>query len=152
MSKKVFENIFHLINDTQVIWDKIRLYLLRNKNLNYIKSKLILAWFDKYLIEEILVQDFLQEWESLLNEKSLRIKIENYKNAWKSISFIKNKLIERREDRELVEEIIEEIFDSWEKENILRELEKLKNKFDKQKIIQKLIAKWFNYNEIKRYV
>lgn len=166
LSKKVFENISHLINDKQVIWDKIRLYLMRNKNLNYIKNKLILAWFDKYLVQEILAQDFLQEWESLLNKKSLFIKIENYKKAWKSINYIRQKLVERPEDREVVEWIIEEIFDSWEKENILRELEKLKNKFDKvnwtcsresplgdkQKIIQKLTQKWFNYNEIKKYV
>lgn len=152
LSKKVFENISHLINDTQVIWDKIRLYLIRNKNLKYIKNKLVLAWFDKYLVQEILAQDFLQEWESLLNKKSLFIKIENYKKAWKSINYIRQKLVERPEDREVVEWIIEEIFDSWEKENILRELEKLKNKFDKQKIIWKLTQKWFNYNEIKRYV
>lgn len=152
LSKKVLENIEYLINENQVIWDKIRLYLMRNKNLNYIKSKLILAWFDKYLVQEILQNDFLQEWESLLHEKSLFIKIENYKNTWKSINYIKNKLIERTEDRELIEWIIREIFESWEEENILREIEKLKRKYDNKKIIQKLIAKWFHYNEIKKYV
>jgi len=41
--EKVMKNISHLINEKQVIGDKIRLYLMRNKNLNYIKSKLILA-------------------------------------------------------------------------------------------------------------
>lgn len=153
LPKKVFENISHLINEKQVIWDKIRLYLMRNKNLKYIKNKLILAWFDKYLVGEILENDFLEEWKSLLSEKSLFIKIENYKNAGKSIQYVKQKLIERQEDRELIEWIIEDIFQDGEEENILREIEKLKNKnLEKQKITQKLIAKWFNYNEIKKYV
>lgn len=152
LPKKVFGNISHLINDKQVIGDKIRLYLMRNKNLKYIKNKLILAWFDKYLVEEILQNDFLEEWESLLSKKSLYIKIENYKNAGKSIQYIRQKLIERQEDRELIEWIIEEIFQDGEEKNILREIEKLKNKYDKQKIIQKLLQKWFNYNEIKKYV
>lgn len=153
ISQKVFENISHLINEKQVIGDKIRLYLMRNKNLNYIKNKLILAWFEKYLIQEILENDFLEEWKSLLSEKSLFIKIENYKNAGKSIQYVKQKLIERQEDRELIEWIIEDIFQDGEEENILREIEKLKNKnLEKQKITQKLIAKWFNYNEIKKYV
>ena len=152
LSKKVLENINHLIQEKQVIWDKIRLYLMKNKNLNYIKSKLILAWFEKQLVLEILQNDFLEEWKSLLNKKSLFIKIENYKNAWKSINYIKGKLIERQEDREIIEEILEEIFANWEEESIKKEIEKLKVKFDKQKLIQKLIAKWFNYNEIKKYV
>lgn len=150
--EKVMKNIWHLINEKQVIGDKIRLYLMRNKNLHYIKSKLILAWFDKYLVQEILENDFLEDWESLLNKKSLYIKIENYKNAGKSIQYIKQKLIERTEDRVIIEEIITDIFAQWESENIQREIEKLKNKYEKQKIIQKLIAKWFNYNEIKKYV
>lgn len=152
LPKKVLENISHLINEKEVIGDKIRLYLIKNKNLRYIQWKLILAWFEKYMVQEILEKDFLEEWESLLNEKSLFIKIENYKNAGKSISYVKQKLIERPEDRELIERIIQEIFENGEWENIIKETEKLKNKYEPQKIIQKLIAKWFPYNEIKKYV
>lgn len=153
LSLKVFENISHLINDKQVVWDKVRLYLLRNKNLNYIKGKLLEKWFEKSLIQKILENDFLEEWKSLLNQKSLFIKIENYKNAWKSIQYIKQKLIERPEDREMVENIIEDIFQEWEDENLQKELEKLQNKnLDKQKLIQRLLQKWFQYNEIKKYL
>lgn len=153
LSLKVFENISHLINDKQVVWDKVRLYLLRNKNLNYIKGKLLEKWFEKSLIQKILENDFLEEWKSLLNQKSLFIKIENYKNAWKSIQYIKQKLIERPEDREMVENIIEDIFQEWEDENLQKELEKLQNKnLEKQKLIQKLLQKWFQYNEIKKYL
>lgn len=150
LSKKVFENIKHLINERQVIWDKIRLFLLRNKNLKYIKLKLIEKWFDKVLVEEILQNDFLEDWKSLLNEKSLYIKIENYKNAWKSINYIKQKLIERLEDRELVENIITSIFENWEEMSIKKEAEKLLKKYDKVKVTQKLIAKGFKYDEVRR--
>lgn len=153
LPNKVLENISHLIDDTRVIWDKIRLYLMRNKNLHYIKNKLLLAGFEKDLVEKILENDFLDEEKSLLSEKSLKIKIENYKQSGKSIRYICQKYIERTADRELVERVIQEIFWESEEENILKELEKLKNKnFDKQKIITKLIAKGFNYNEIKKYV
>lgn len=163
---KVLENISHLINESQVIWDKIRLYLMKNKNLSYIKWKLQEKLFEKELVLHILENDFLIEWESLLHEKSLRIKIENYKTKAKSISYIKQKLIERSEDRELVENLIWEIFESGETDSIIKEIEKLKNRYDQvnwtcsresslvdnKKIIQKLIAKWFHYNEIKKYV
>lgn len=150
LSKKVFENIKHLINERQVIWDKIRLFLLRNKNLKYIKLKLLEKWFDKNLVEEILQNDFLEDWKSLLNEKSLYIKIENYKNAWKSINYIKQKLIERSQDRELVENIMTSIFENWEEISIKKEAEKLLKKYDKVKVTQKLIAKGFRYNEVRR--
>lgn len=147
---KVLWNINHLLDDKKVIWDKIRVYLIKNKNLNYIKTKLILAWFDKYEVEDILNTEFLEENKSLLNEKSLKIKIQNYKNAWKSISYIKSKLIERQEDRGLVENILSEVFETWEDENLLQEYEKIKNKFPKEKLVSKLIYKWFKYEDIKK--
>ena len=59
--QKVIKNIENLIDDKKVIWDKIRVYLIKNKNLNYIKTKLILAWFDKYEVEDILNTEFLEE-------------------------------------------------------------------------------------------
>ena len=151
ISQKVFENISHLLQEEQVIWDKIRLYLLRNKNLKYITGKLLEKWFEKDMVNEILENNFLREWESLLNEKSLFIKIENYKNAGKSIQYVKQKLIERQEDREMIEKIIDDIFYDWEDENLQKELEKLQNKgLEKQKIIQKLLQKGFYYDDIKK--
>lgn len=152
LSKKVYDDINHLIDEKAVISDKIRLFLFRNKNLNYIKSKLIIAWFEKELVNEILQNQFIFEDKSLLNEKSLRIKIQNYKSKWKSIAFIKQTFIERNADIELVENIINEIFTDWEDEIIIKEIEKLKWKYEIQKIIQKMISKWFSYNLIKKYV
>lgn len=103
------------------------------------------------MIQEILENNFLREGESLLNEKSLFIKIENYKNAGKSIQYVKQKLIERQEDREMIEKIIDDIFYDGEDENLKKELEKLQHKgLEKQKIIQKLLQKGFQYNSIKK--
>lgn len=151
VSQKVFENISHLFQEEQVIWDKIRLYLLRNKNLKYITGKLLEKWFEKDMVQEILENNFLREGESLLNEKSLFIKIENYKNAGKSIQYVKQKLIERQEDREMIEKIIDDIFYDGEDENLKKEFEKLQHKgVEKQKIIQKLLQKGFQYNSIKK--
>lgn len=151
VSQKVFENISYLIDEKQVIWDKIRLYLMRNKNLRYIKQKLWEKWFEKTLVQEILKNDFLEEWKSLLHERSVRIKIENYKNAWKSLQYIKQKLIERPEDREIIESILWSVFQDGDQENLQKELQKLQNKwFERQKIIQKLLQKWFFYDDVKK--
>ncbi|MDD5770507.1 MAG: RecX family transcriptional regulator [Candidatus Gracilibacteria bacterium] len=153
LSNEILKDISHLIDENRVIKDKINIYLIRNKNLNYIRQKLILAGFEKNLISEILQNDFLEEDKSLLNKNSVFVKVSNYKNAGKSISYIKQKLIERDEDIELVNQVIDETFaENGEEENIKKEYEKLKNKYDKNKIIQKLIAKGFRYDEVKKVV
>lgn len=151
LPEKVFENISHLIDEKQVISDKIRLYLLANKNYTYIKNKLAEKLFDKTLVKEILEKDFFIEWESLLNENSIRIKVQNYSSKNKSITYIKQKLVDRQEDKEIIEKIIEEVF--WEERDIdaiKKEISKLQGKYPQAKIIQKLLAKWFRYDDIKR--
>lgn len=151
LPEKVFENITHLIDEKQVIQDKIRLYLLANKNYTYIKNKLAEKLFDKDLVKIILEKDFFVEWESLLNENSIRIKIQNYKQKNKSITYIKQKLVDRQEDKEIINKIIEEVFgEEKDLESIKKEISKLEKKYEKEKIIQKLLAKWFRYDDIKR--
>lgn len=151
LPEKVFENITHLIDEKQVISDKIRLYLLANKNYTYIKNKLAEKLFDKTLVKEILDRDFFIEGESLLSENSIRIKVQNYKSKNKSIIYIRQKLVDRQEDKEIIDMIIDEIF--WEErdlEAIKKEISKLEWKYEKSKIIEKLLAKWFRYDDIKR--
>ena len=48
--------------------------------------------------------------KSLLNKNSIYIKVQNYKSKNKSISYIKQKLIQRECDKEIVENAIYEIF------------------------------------------
>ncbi len=151
LSEKVFENITHLIDEKQVIGDKIRLYLLANKNYTYIKNKLGEKLFDKTLVKEILDRDFFIEGESLLSENSIRIKVQNYKSKNKSITYIRQKLVDRQEDKEIIDMIIDEVF--WEErdlESIKKEISKLEWKYEKSKIIEKLLAKWFRYDDVKR--
>lgn len=151
LPEKVFENIKHLIDEKQVISDKIRLYLLANKNYTYIKNKLAEKLFDKTLVKEILEKDFFLEWESLLNENSIRIKVQNYKWKNKSIIYIKQKLVDRQEDKEIIDKIIEEVFgEERDRDAIKKEISKLQGKYTQEKIIQKLITKWFRYDDIKR--
>lgn len=152
LPEKVFENIKHLIDEKQIIGDKIRLYLLANKNYTYIKNKLSQKLFDKDLVKEVLQKDFLVEWESLLNEKSIKLKVQNYKSKNKSITYIKQKLVDRQEDKKFIDKIIDEVFEEkWELDAIKKEISKLEWKYEKAKIINKLITKGFKYDDIKKW-
>jgi SOS response regulatory protein OraA/RecX len=81
LTKKVFESIKHLCEEKRVMEDKIRLYLLRNKNARYIKTQLISKGFEKEMIDDFLQKEFFDDEKSLLNEHSIFHKIQNYKNA-----------------------------------------------------------------------
>lgn len=152
LSQKVFDSISYLIDEKTLIIDKINIYKLRNKNLNYIKTSLLKSLFDKNLIEELIIQEIWEE--TILNKRSLLIKIQNYKLKNKSINYIKHKLIQRSCDEEIVKECIYEVF--WEGEdyeNLKNEYEKLINKnIPKEKITQKLLMKWFKYDNIKNWL
>lgn len=95
-----------------------------------------------YIINERL-KNIIEE------EEVIKWKINSYKSRWKSKLYIKQKLYERLEPRELIEKYLEEAFVEWEEENLKKEYEKLKWKYDDKKIFEKLIRKWFNYNEVR---
>lgn len=151
LSKKIILSLENIIDEKSVLIDKINLLLLRNKNYNYILTNLMQKWFEKEMIIFELENKFDASNKSLLNKNSIYIKVQNYKSKNKSISYIKQKLIQREFDKEIVENAIYEVFWEGEEESIKKEIEKLSKKYDKQKIIQKLIAKWFKYDEIKNY-
>ena len=104
-----------------------------------------------YILEEKL-RNIIQE------EEVIKSKILNLKNKWKSKKYIKQKLYERLEKKDLIEKYLEELFYDWENELIKNEYEKILKKYwydilnisynEKSKIIQKLYLKWFNYNDI----
>lgn len=148
--EEVFEKVWHLFDDTPVLESKIQNLLFRNKNKNYIKTNLRQKLFNIDEIQEIL-DNFTIEGESVLDTFFVRKKIEQFKFKNKSITYIKNKLIEQPEDKELVNNLILEIYgEEGESNELQNEYEKLLNKnIDKQKIIQKLLQKWFQYWNIK---
>lgn len=98
-----------------------------------------------------------EEIDFIINEKLRNIiqeeeviesKIRNYINKGKSKLYIRQKMFERQENKEIVEEKLNKAFENWEWEIIKKEYEKLKNRYNREKIIEKLIRKWFFYNEI----
>lgn len=147
---KLFEDIGNLFNDKPIIESKIQNYLFRNKNKNYIITQLIAKQFKREDVLEIF-HNLTTDNKSLLSQDYVYKKIVQLKNKNKSIQYIKNKLIEQPEDKDLIENIINEIFkEEWENSQIKKEIEKLNHKnLEQQKIIQKLLQKWFRYSDIK---
>ena len=142
-----------IIFEEEVAKSKIRNYIEKNKNFSYIKTKMFQKYFDKELVLLILREEYNFENETLLNEEKLKKQIILLKQKGKSKNYIKNKFLERSQDKDLVENILSEVFCDWELENLKKKYEKIKNKwFDKQKIFQKLFSKWFNYEDIKRVI
>lgn len=180
------EKMKNLLQEENILKAKIKTFLRKWKNLNYIKTKLFEKKFDKDDIDRILNDDFLENpenleiienWWSLLNREKLEKNILILKNKWKSKKFISQKFIERKEDNKIVNEILEKIFFEkieedfdenwdekiidWDFENLKIEFEKVKSKrvrnkktweyeeISRQKIIEKLLWKWFWYENIK---
>lgn len=146
------EKLKNIIQEKEVLRSKIKSYIAKNKNLNYIKQKLREKLFSNEMIDELLQDEFLSEWESLLTRDYIRKQINLYKSKWKSRLYIKQKLIERDEDKILVESLLKEAFLDWELEQINFEYEKLNWKYEKNKVIEKLLRKWFSYNDIKKII
>ncbi len=147
---KIFNEIKHLLQEEDIIRSKIRNYLYRNKNLNYIKQKLLIKQFPKTSVENILETEFLEKGKSLLTREFIIKKINSYKQKAKSRNYIRQKLIERSEDVSLVDSCLEEAFINWEMDSIKKEYEKLKGKYTKEQIVNKLVMKGFKYKEILR--
>jgi len=150
-AEQVFQEIKNLTQEDEIIKAKIDNYVFRNKNYRYIRQKMREKLFPTEKTEKYL-EKYISAWESILDSDFLRRKIEIFITKGKSKYYISQKLWETKQDREVLETILQEYFPDWESENILREYEKLKPKFERQKIIQKLLAKWFKYNEIKYIV
>lgn len=108
-----------------------------------------------YILKEKL-RNIIQE------EEVIQSKIRVLKNKWKSKKYIKQKLFERQENKELSEQFLEEAFLYWESDSVKFEYDKIINKLwydilsisyeQKSKIIQKLLSKWFSYDDIKRVI
>ena len=113
-------------------------------------------WIDNEQIEYILKEKLRN---IIIEQEVIESKIRIYKQKWKSKIYIRQKLFLRQEDKELSEKFLEEAFIDGEDDSIKLELQKIKSKLKKsdlneyelkQKIIQKLMTKWFKYDDIKR--
>jgi SOS response regulatory protein OraA/RecX len=117
-------------------------------------------WINEEEINYILTEklrNIIQEDEVIIS------KIRSLKEKWKSKLYIKQKLFERMENKDLIEKYLEEAFIEWELSLVKKEYEKIikrsnidwvwKNKEfsyeENQKIIEKLMRKWFKYDDIK---
>ncbi len=111
-------------------------------------------WMDKVEIDFIIkekLRNIIQQ------EEVIESKIRNYKNKWKSKLYIKQKMFERMENKDLTEKYLAIYFENWELENIKNQLKKLwyseeLEYNDKQKILKKLLTKGFRYDEIKQII
>ena len=156
---EIIKSMENIIVEKLVIESKIRVYITRNKNLSYIKSKLFEKWFEKEQYEEILNNNYNLD-ETLLDADYIKRKILDYKNKWKSRNYIFQRLFERKQDKDLINESLDQIYTKEDElENIKLEYENLtsnQTKYvsgtDKNKIIEKLIRKGFNYGEIKKVI
>lgn len=168
----VEEKLKNLLQEENILKAKIKNFLWKWKNLNYIKTKLFEKKFDKNDIEKILNEEyfensenteFIENWWSFLNKEKLEKNILALKNKWKSKKFIQQKFIERMEDSEVVNEILEKVFyqywdseEDFEFENLKKEYEKISQKtikwekISRQKIIEKLLWKWFVWDDVKK--
>jgi len=115
------------------------------------------GWISQEEIDYILnekLRNIIQE------EEVIQSKIRVYIGKWKSKLYVKQKLFERMENRDLIEQYLEEAFIDWELELVQRGYEKIKDKIKsdlsendkKQKIIERLMRKWFRYDDIKKII
>lgn len=150
LAKTIADKYVKTINEESLIKSYINHYIIMWKNIRYIKTKLYQKLFNKDLIEKEI--NLLKEEDTFLDEFTLSRKVKNLMNKWKPISYVKNKLIDRPEDQEIVNKIINEIYINWDFDVLEKEIIKLKEKnIEKDKIIQKLLSKWFMYWDIKDF-
>nr|MDD3719991.1 RecX family transcriptional regulator [Candidatus Gracilibacteria bacterium] len=152
LSLFVIKSLESIIVEKQVIESKIRFYISRNKNLSYIKSKLFEKGFEKDDYEKILEEKFNLN-ETLLNKEFIKRKVLDYKSKGKSRNYIFQKLFGRSEDKGIINEILDEYFlEDDELINIKFEYEKIKGKYEKNKLVERLLRKGFYYDDIKKIV
>lgn len=148
-AQKIYDEMKEFLVEDRTLETLIENYIYRNKNYRYITTKMREKLFPIEKVQNYL-EKYKQSWESLLREEYLIWKIENFLKKGKSRQYIFQKLWESSEDAALLENIFETYFWGREDEALKKEYEKIKEKYEKQKIIQKLIAKWFRYEDIKK--
>ncbi len=146
------EKMRNIIQERNVCSAKIKNLIAKNKKISYIKNNLRQKQFDPNMIEDILRDDFLYHERSILDEEKLIKKIRILKSKNKSMFFIKQTLGESDFDIELIENILEKHFPDGDALWLANEYEKIQWKYTQNKIIEKLLRKWFHYGDIKQHI
>lgn len=152
LSQEVIAELEEYIDEAKNIDARVRFMLERNKNTQAIESNLLSKGYDKTIIKDIIEQYLKESGGSLLQEKSVQAKIIQYLKKWKSRQYIFQHLCETKQDREIVNHAFISLWISSEQENIEKEYRKLQGRYEKPQIIQKLLWKWFHYEDIKAFI
>ncbi len=149
---QIYTELEHLFDENSVIDSKIRLYRGKNKNIFYIQNKLREKKFNTDIIDQKM--QILKDSEaSLLSTDFIARKIQEYIWKHKSRQYIYSKLVERTQDKYEVEKILSEAYTiEIEQEIVAYKIWILHNKYNTQKIIEKLMRDGFSYNLIKKCI
>lgn len=152
LASNVVLDIKYMIDEDKMIKSLVLSLKSRWKNIRYITTKLYNKKFNKELLDKTI--SAINSENTLLNSHLLENKILSYKNKGKSKTQIKILLIERDQDKNIVEESINNVFwESWENEILKEKISDLQRKnINKTKIISRLIAKGFKYSDINNYI
>lgn len=107
---------------------------------------------------------FSKRMHAIIDESwVIQWKIRWMRRRWKSKFYIKSNLYKKLFNKDILQEHLEKEFSTWEDENILNILQKVlrrewvaldnfeeKEYIFKQKIFQKVMNKWFRYDDVKR--
>jgi len=148
-AEKIFDMMKDFLVEDRTMESLIENYIFRHKNFRYIEQKMQEKGFPKEKIKNYVAK-YKESGESLLWEAYLIKKVENLLQKGKSKQYIFQKFWENTVDIELLEKIFKEYFVDWDYNSLQKEYEKIKTKLEKQKIIQKLLVKWFKYDDIKK--
>ena len=148
-AEKIYAEMQEFLVEERTLETLIENYIHRNKNYRYIQTKMREKLFPQEKVEKYL-EKYKESGKSLLREDYLIRKIENFLHKGKSMNYIFQKLWETPEDKVLLEKIFEQHFSDADSNALKKEYEKIKDKFEKQKVIQKLLIKGFIYNDIKK--
>jgi len=121
----ISEKMCAIIDEPEVIRSNIRGYINKWKNINYIKSKLYGKLFLKEEYENILQKEFESDTKTLLEYSKLLKQALTLKNKNKPANYIRQKFIERSLDKQIVEDVISELFPDGEWELLMIELLKI---------------------------
>lgn len=150
LSKEVLLNIASLLQENNILDNLVRNLAEKWKSEKFILNKLKLKWFIESEIKEIISTNV-----NIISISS-KIQLQNtikdllLKKPFKSIIF---SLKQKWYDQNLIQELIDELWEHNQEELILNTIESFKSKWiENNKIIQKILQKWFSYNEFKNFL